>query len=319
MNDIHQISVPTPFSVGDVNCYLVDAGPVTVIDPGPKTEDAYRALVAGLQSEGYQPEDVDRILVTHPHTDHFGLASRLKRASGATVMAHAHAAAELADPLEKFRREKEFFVPFLISVGVPEGSARVATQLPKPYVEYFEESVTVDRELRDGDTIEAGLDLSVVHTPGHAIGCVCFHAPARGVLFSGDHVLQEITPNPVLTVKRTELARTRNLPTYLQSLERILDIDAEIGYGGHRERIPALHERVRETINHHENRRDYIERLLGEDSRTVYEITREMFPELPITEMFLGISEVIGHLDLLEDDARVEHFERDGIVYYETI
>jgi hypothetical protein len=123
----------------------------------------------------------------------------------------------------------------------------------------------------------------------------------------------------VLTVRRERDARTRNLPTYLDSLRRVLDVDAAVAYGGHRGKIPDLHERVRETITHHEDRRDYVERVLGDDSRTAYDLMKETFPGLPISEMFLGISEVVGHLDLLEDAGRVETVERDGVVHYEAV
>jgi glyoxylase-like metal-dependent hydrolase (beta-lactamase superfamily II) len=204
-------------------------------------------------------------------------------------------------------------------MGLPDQMAEVVTKVPEPYLE-FQAPIAVDVELTEGDGIDVGTELEAIHTPGHSQGCVCFHATATGVAFTGDHILAEITPNPVLTVSvHAENARTRSLPTYISELRRLLDVEATVGYGGHGDPIPDLHGRVRETIAHHEERKRDIARLVAEDGTpTAYELMQEMFGDLPTTEVFLGISEVIGHLDMLEADGQVETVEENGLIRYRS-
>lgn len=320
MERIERVPIPTPFSVGRVNCYLLGSNGHTVIDPGPATAEAYETLTASLARNGTDVTDVDRVLITHPHMDHFGLVSRLVDESGATVLAHADATDRLDDPIEHFEREQAYFDPFLRSMGMPEHAVDTVLELPEPYTNY-QQPVDVTRTLTDGDVLDAGVELSCLSTPGHAPGSLCFHAESEDVLFTGDHVLPTITPNPLLTlVPGTDDERTRSLPTYLDSLRRILDIDVDRGYGGHGEPLSDVGQRTRETIEHHHERKESIADVIDADGPvTAYEIMEDLFPDLPATEMFSGMSEAIGHLDLLEDENRVEITEDDGVLRYDLV
>jgi len=326
MDGIERIELPTPFGVGTVNCYATCGDGLALVDPGPDAEDTFEALDAGLADLGYDLADVERVLITHEHMDHFGGARRIQADAGADVLAHRVAAERIADPDGHFDREQAFFAPFLVSMGVPEEVAEAVTGLPEPYAK-FHEPVDADRVLEDGDVVDVGGDraLEVVHVPGHAPGQVCFASTGDDLAFTADHVLMDITPNPLLTlapdgkgdVAPADAERTRSLPQYMDSLARVLDVDVSRGYGGHRETIEDLHGRVRETIDHHEERKEHVAELLAAAGpTTAYDVMGELFPNLPTTETFAGMSEVIGHLDLLEDEARVEIDEEDGEVRY---
>lgn len=317
MDNVDILEIPSPFNVGRVNCYVLFGDMLTLLDPGPATAEAYETLSAGLQARGFAVADVDQILITHPHMDHFGLANRVREASGARAIAHRDATRLLADPIAHFTREQTFFEPFMQEMGVPEQIAHTAVTLPEAYTNY-QEPLTIDREVSDGDTINAGSAFQIIHTPGHAPGSVCFVSEPDGVVFTGDHVLEHISPNPLLTIAPgTETQRTRSLPVYIDSLRRIQNVDAEVGYGGHGDRIADLQQRAQEILEHHQQRKERIAdmlTLLG--PITAYDIMKELFPDLPVTEIFPGMSEVIGHLDLLEDEGRVEITERDGLRHY---
>src|SRR5947199_585356 len=82
---VHRIIVPTPFYVGPVNVYLIEEEPLTLIDAGPRDEASLAALRAGLQQLGYKFSDVRRVIVSHAHADHYGLAQRIQEESKATV------------------------------------------------------------------------------------------------------------------------------------------------------------------------------------------------------------------------------------------
>lgn len=318
MEGMERISIPTPFSVGRVNCYLFTKNGLTVLDPGPATEEAYEELERSLARFGYSSSDIDRVLITHPHMDHFGLAHRLVEESNAHVYAHEDAVEQLSDPIGYFEKEQEYFRPFLLSMGMPVDTVDTVLELPEPYTDY-QDPVTVSRELTEGDTIDVGVELECLSTPGHAPGSLCYLAETDGIMFTGDHVLPGITPNPLLTLAPGSVdERTRSLPTYLESLRKVLDTEIPFGYGGHGDPISTLQNRARETITHHQERKERIADLVADhEPTTAYQIMKEMFPDLPATEMFPGMSEVIGHLDLLEDENRVVISESDGVKRYE--
>lgn len=313
MDDVFRIEISTPFDVGRVNCYGLTGDALTLVDPGPATATAYDDLVAGLAEHGYHVADVDRLLVTHPHMDHFGQATRVVEESGARAVAHADAAPRLADPRGLFEREQAFFEPFLQTLGMPRQEAKTAVTLPESYTGY-QEPLAVDRELVDGDRIGGDHDLVAVHTPGHAPGSVCFVRESAGVAFTGDHVLANISPNPILTLAPgTDDERTRSLPTYLTALERIQEVDASVGEAGHGDRVDDLAGRAGEIIAHHDRRKERIADMVGDRQPvTPYAVMNELFADLPVTEVFAGMSEVLGHLDLLEDEGRVGQIERGG-------
>jgi glyoxylase-like metal-dependent hydrolase (beta-lactamase superfamily II) len=317
MDDVHCLEIPTPFHVGRVNCYIFIGDELTLLDPGPATEVAYEELVAGLDAYGFALADVSRLLITHPHMDHFGIGNRVVEESGARVVAHRDATRRLADPFAHFDREQAFFQPFLQEMGVPKQVVTTAVELPEAFTD-CQEPLMVDHEVADGDSVDIGGTLSVIHTPGHAPGSVCFVSMPDAVAFTGDHVLQHISPNPLLTIAPgTGNERTRSLPLYLDSLQKIQEVDADVGYGGHGERIVKLDSRVEEILDHHHNRKERIAEVIETMGPiTAYAIMQELFPDLPATEVVPGISEVIGHLDLLEDDSRVEIVEMDDVRQY---
>lgn len=317
MDNVHRLTIPTPFHVGPVNCYVFTGAGLTLLDPGPATAEAYAELTTGLNELGFAIADVDQVFITHPHMDHFGLANRVATESGACTIAHHDATKRLRDPVDHFKREQKVFGPFLCTMGAPEDAVASAMTLPEAYIDY-QDALSIDHELNDGDTVDVGSELTALHTPGHAPGSVCFLTQTADVAFTGDHVLNHITPNPLLTVRPgSEAERTRSLPTYLDSLERLQQTNADVGEGGHGERIPDLNSRIKAIIDHHQNRKERIAEMITKRGPiSAYEIMRTLFPNLPATELFPGMSEVIGHLDLLTDEARVHSTVTKGIRQY---
>jgi len=250
MERFRRIVVQTPFQVGPVNCYCVGDSQLTLIDPGPAGDRAYEALTTGLREHGFRISDVAYVCITHPHMDHFGLANRIVEESGATVVAHEDAVDRLADPASHYQREVEFFTPFLASMGVPEDIVDTVVGIPQTYIDY-QEPVAVDWALKDGASVKTDTLMEAVHTPGHTPGSICFLSPQTDAAFTGDHVLADISPNPLLTVQPDRKdRRTRSLPTYLASLRKLRGMSATVGYSGHGDRIDDLEARIEEIIEH---------------------------------------------------------------------
>jgi len=306
MAGLSTLEIPTPFGVGTVNCYVIDAGELTLIDPGPDFVEAYDALALELSGLGHDIADVDTVLITHAHMDHFGLAGRIREESGADVMIHRAAVQKVNAPDEYFYRERKYFTPFVKRHGVPDEIAEAVTKVPEPYMR-FHAPTEVNRPLADGGVVDVGVPLECIETPGHSAGGIAFLWGEREVLFTGDHVLDHITPNPTLQMPREEGGeRHRSLPQYLSSIRSLQSVDATVGHPGHGATIRDLKFRLEEVITHHETRKEEFFEFVEDEPMSAYEIMWEYFGNLPLTEYFLGLSETIGHMDLLEAEGRVE-------------
>jgi len=303
------ISLPTPYPVGPVNAYLLPGPPVTLVDCGPKTPEAKAALEAGLARAGTSLAQIERLIITHGHVDHFGLASAVTAASGASVYVH-----EADRP--KLLVDRSFLGPMralITEAGFPGEVADMLGGGLKRYRDHLDPVVPTDL-IGDGDRLLLGDGtLEVIHTPGHAQGHVCLWDGEA--LVSGDLLLEEISPNPLIEFGR-DGRRLRTLPALLQSLRRVEALNPTIAYPGHGDPLSHPAARVPELVRHHNERKKRLARMLAEHRWTLREMAEAWFPGLDRLNLFLGLSEVMGHLDLLEDEERLVSERRDGVVYY---
>lgn len=310
-----RIRVPVPFEMGRVNTFVAGK---TVVDPGPDSEAAWETLVDGLDEHGLAPEDVEQVLITHSHLDHFGLAAKL-RDRGARVFAHPDAARVIRDYRADLDRQQAFFEPFLNRCGVGPETARTVVQLPEAFLEYAP-PVETDVELQAGDTVTVdGTTLMVDALSGHAPGELLFAFEAEGErrAIVGDHVLGHITPNPFLQQPpEGSEERPRVLPAFNRSLDRLKAEGYDTFLPGHGEYLDEPAARITEIREAHEQRTEDVYDLLDEP-RTPLDVVDGLFEDLPATELFLGMSEAVGHLDVLEARGRVQMTERDDEFVYE--
>jgi len=310
----HRIAIPTPFQVGPVNAYLLEGPPRTLVDVGPHTDEARGALESGLSAFGVAPGEIALLLITHPHIDHFGLAGWLKAQSGCRVVAHPHAVPKLADFAGYYAREQDYFKGELVAWGMPEQAAQLLTEIPKGFA-VLAPPVAVDETLSEGDSIRIGpLALDVLETPGHSPGSLSFHARAHKALFAGDHLIRGITPNPLLEMPLPATGkRPQSLIEYVGALEKVAALDLEAVYSGHRETITDPAAVIRDDFGHIEARAERVLGLLAaEGPLTPYALMGKLFPQLPATEQFLGMSEAVGHLERLEALGQVRCTVRGG-------
>ncbi|MFW5929270.1 MAG: MBL fold metallo-hydrolase, partial [Halobacteriota archaeon] len=286
-----KIEVPTPFSVGAVNTYVYPEHDL-VVDPGPDTETAYGALTEGLHEVVLPPADVDHLVVTHPDIDHFGVAARLHEESGCDVLAHPDALPTVGDFEARYLSERDYFSEYLVEMGMPSDEAEAVVDLPRVFVD-LAPAVPEDAlvAVEPGPGVGPLDEVEAVETPGHSHGTYCYLDGE--VMLSGDHVLAEITPNPVLRPPE-DGRRPHSLAEYLDSLERVLDYDVERALPGHGPAVDDVEARVRETVDHHLGRKERLYEMVVERPRTAYELMHDVFEGLPSTEYFYGMSEIIG-------------------------
>lgn len=307
---IVSLTLPTPFPVGPVNAYLLPGPPVTLVDCGPKTDEALAALEAGLRTAGTRLEAIERLVLTHGHLDHFGLAATVAAASGARIFAHA---AEVP----KLTGDRSFVGParaLIADAGFPPDVADRWLEVMRGYRRQLDRIAPTDL-LGDGDRLAlADGTLEVLHTPGHAQGHLCLWD--GHVLIAGDLLLEEISPNPLVEFDAAG-RRLRTLPAYLRSLRRVAALNPSVAYPGHGDPLPAPAARALEIIRHHEARKEALAALLAGRRWTVRELIAAWFPTLDPRNLYLAISEVAGHLDLLDEEGRLA-VERQGDVSYYT-
>jgi glyoxylase-like metal-dependent hydrolase (beta-lactamase superfamily II) len=310
-----QIAVPTPFQIGRVNTYVAGR---TVVDPGPDSDEAWAALLDGLEELEMAPADVERVLVTHPHPDHFGLASRLTEL-GADVLASPTAAGIMADFSGRLEREQAFFRPFFERCGLSEETARTVTDLPDAFLAYAPD-VEADRELEAGDTVTVdGATLTVDSVAGHAPGEIIFAFETDGERRAvvGDNVLGHITPNPLLQPPpESGGERPHIIPKYNDSLARLREAEYDQFLPGHGDRVDDPPGRIDEILAAHEERTENVLDLV-EGPTVPADVMQGLFGDLPVTEQFSGMSEAVGHLDVLEERGQVRQRASGDVIVYE--
>jgi glyoxylase-like metal-dependent hydrolase (beta-lactamase superfamily II) len=316
---LHALELPTPFPVGPVTVYLADTPgeSLTLIDTGPCTPETRAALDAGLAELGYSPSDLKRIVVSHAHADHFGLAADLVAASGAQLLTHPWNEPALADYEADRQQRTTFYAELLRQAGVPAEVMAVVNQVTRGFGR-FARPVHVDVPLNDGDVLRlAGADWRVLHTPGHAAGLICLYEPEGRTLLSSDHLLADISSNPLVEPPPPgQTERPRSLALYRASLERVAVLDVDRALPSHGPVIHDVAGLVAQRLRFHRRRADRVLAAVLQGARTTWAVTERLFPDKSPLDIFLAVSEVIGHLDLLEIEGQIVAETAQGVTLW---
>lgn len=316
---LHAVELPTPFPVGPITAYLADAPgePLTLIDTGPRTPETWVALEAGLAGLGYTPTDLARIVVSHAHADHFGLAAELVAVAGAELCTHPWNVDALGDYDADRVRRVAFYADLLRQAGVPSDILDVVNRVTQSFRQ-FARSVRVDRTLDEGDSLPlGGRAWQVLHTPGHTAGLICLYEPQSRTLLSSDHLLADISSNPVVEPPHPgHTERPRSLALYRASLQRVAALDIAQALPSHGPVIHDVAALVHRRLAFHERRLSRVREALRNGAQTTWDVTEALFPDKSPLDTFLAVSEVIGHLDLLELDGQIEGRETSGVTLW---
>lgn len=301
------LALPLPFELESVNIYLValDSG-FLLVDCGMATDPAFETLRAAMGERGIAWRDIRQIVITHMHPDHMGLAARILELTGAGLGMHQAEADHLAQVRRGGRR-----LPWLADVYSQSG-------VPPPLEIAMEKHFAVIREnfhdlaptrlFAGGEELETALGpLEVVWTSGHSPGHICLYSRQRRLLFSGDQIIENITPNIAWHPRRDMLAE------FLESLERLAALDIDLILPSHGEPFRGHRAWIAETIGHHQERCDEILHLLEQSPRTAHQMVGAMWPRRlsPINHHF-AIFEVLAHLEHLQRQGKVRNRGENG-------
>lgn len=322
MTKIHHILCPIPFALKTVNCYYLSDTVPTLIDTGVDSGSNLEAIDSVIREAGGSLADLKRIILTHAHTDHLGLAGRLSDISRADIYIH-----RLDEPKvishnpTKSDNYMRRFCDFLLSAGIPDA---MANDMRDIFIRRLDELVSPIHRLNllsGGETFEFDdFQLQVIHTPGHTAGSICLYNQSTGDLLSGDTLLKKITPNPVAEIRPPETDPDyRSIPRYLTSLDNIAQSAVDRVLPGHGSAFCDIKDRIAALKVHIDHRKRLVVRLMR-DSRqkepgglTLYRLACKMFPQLKGLEVFLGLSEAYAYFQLLESEGKVETWKEKDI------
>jgi glyoxylase-like metal-dependent hydrolase (beta-lactamase superfamily II) len=305
--------------LGTVNAYaLVGNEGIMLIDCGWNTPEAYAAVEAQLAPLGGIAA-VRRIVVTHLHPDHFGLATRLAEESGASVAMHHLDADVVSARYEETQTLVAQMESWLGRHGVPDDELAVMSEASLQLLRRVG-TRRPDVLLEGGERLEWGPHrLEVLWTPGHSAGLICLLDADRRLLFSNDHVLERISPHVGMHVQ----SLGNPLGEYLASLCRVRDLPVEWVLPGHGAPFASLARRVDAIVAHHRERLDEILALLDGAPRSAYEIggrliwrgAEDGWTRLAPFQRRMALTETIAHVEYLVRAGTVRRHDNGFIRY----
>jgi glyoxylase-like metal-dependent hydrolase (beta-lactamase superfamily II) len=312
--------VPLPVGLNNietVNSYvLADGDRVTLVDCGvwrpDSDDDGMPALERGLNAAGFAVRDISRLVVTHAHIDHYGLAGRIMEITGAELWMHGFTDLDC----EKYRhpdtamaRRRDTYEDH----GVPEPERIALAEGLGRWMPYLHSVVEASTRLRGGERIViGGRDWDVLHTPGHSLGHVCLASAAERVVCSGDHLLPGVTP-PVTFERGFDADPLRS---YLASLQKVADVDPDLVLPGHGSPFRGGRRRIEAILRTKTRRLESVRRMIEQRPSTVTEIADALVAKAILGfHRNLALSETLANIAYLRWSGLVERRTRPDGVY----
>ncbi len=316
---IISFNIPTPFPIGPVHSYLLFDDKITLVDSGPKTEKAWKAFVYQLNENGFRLKDIDQIILTHDHVDHSGLLALIKEHHPKIrIFAHSLTKLDVEKNKDYLERKIHFFEELYRKNGL---SAMQIESIQQFYytLQNYADPIKVDDELVDGMQVPGNKEWQVLHTPGHAGGHITLYHPQLNILIAGDHILGHTSSGTFIEAPYKEgEERPKSILQYRNSLNRLKQLEISTIYSGHGDVILNAREVINRELDRFEKRANelYEQMSTGSNSYTVYDLMQIMYPNRFQKHLNLYFSEVLSHLDLLEEMGRVKKVETMNLVKY---
>ena len=313
----YRITLPMPFRLQHVHIYaILHEGRITLFDTGMNSPEAFAKLERSLEELGCSVRDVERIYITHHHTDHVGMAGRISRESGAEIL---FSEASRLYIRENANQEKLAHVlrDFYAGHGLPEKALAIMSKL---LVHFRNSQVPFDPDscpaLQENHMVY-GRPVRVYQTPGHTRGHVVFFFPEERILLSGDHVLPDITPNLSPDLFDPDF---RVLRSFLASLREISTLPVKRIWSAHGEPFNDLPKRVAEILLHHDERKALVLASVRKGARQAVTVSADLFGDvLPDFDQFLALNETYVHLVELVDEGLVGETRKGDQLVYEAL
>ena len=314
---VHPIIVPTKFSLKSFNFYLVEqANSLTLIDGGIQTEECWDSFNKALSENGYNVSDLTKILLTHNHEDHIGIVNRITALKDVPVYAHKDSIYRLKRDKEYFALRVEFFKKLYEEMDCGDFGKRQVDRLTKLLSRNEKNIFQSDIiPIAESDVISG---LTVFETPGHSPDHIVFLEEQRKVLFGGDHLVGHISSNAIVEPDRAG-RRIQTLSQYIHSLQKCSNLKIDLVYPGHGELIRNPSELFSYRIERIHQKSFQMSNCIKEGYTTGNQLAQVFYKDKYKSEFALVMSEIIGHLDYLEVNAKVEKVQKNGVWHYNAI
>jgi glyoxylase-like metal-dependent hydrolase (beta-lactamase superfamily II) len=312
--NLFRIKIPLPKNpLKYLNSYVIkDASRNMIIDTGLNRKECLEAMEAGLREIDVDLDKTD-FFITHLHADHFGLVAELVTESGKIYFNRPDT------EIIEAKGGWDTMLDYAGRHGFPR-EALETTLRSHPGYRFGSEWVPELSILRDDDTVAVGdYRFTCVETPGHTRGHTCLYEPAKKVLLSGDHILIDITPNIQCWTDDDNPLRK-----YLDSLDKVYDLEVDLVLPGHRRLFRDHRERIRELKEHHRRRADEVLSILDNGPRHAFQVASEMtwditypsWEEFPLTQKWFATGEALAHLRYVEDQGKVTRTADHGMILF---
>jgi glyoxylase-like metal-dependent hydrolase (beta-lactamase superfamily II) len=314
-----RIELPTEFAVGTVNAYLFMEPEPILVDTGVKSDESWTVLQTALAGQNLTVADLSRVIITHPHVDHFGQAARIAAHSEAEIWVADLGLLWVLDFPAMWQKRLNYYRDlFLKRVGM-------SPQTIETTIGYFAavgdscDPVAAERVVTFAvdDTLSmGGRAWQVLHTPGHASMQTCFYQPQTRQFLSADMLLPK-APAPIVERPRGDDGqRVPALPQFLRSLTLVESLDINTVYPGHGDPFGDHRQLIQRQRQRIERRKKECLHLIENGTHTAVDLTDAMYAHRPPRLRFAGLWMLIGYLDLLKMDGLIEQREVDGVWYY---
>ena len=306
---VHLIELPLGRN-RTVNATLIEGDPLTLVDTGARTRESLEALEAAFARLGRRLEDLELVVVTHPHHDHFGAAAELRRRSGARVVGDG--AAVTATYPESFRPNTNMRIALFDESGAPDEIAARWRERADHYLD-DSEPVTLDQELGEGESIRmGGADFSVLSAPGHAATSIVLYQPEARLLIAGDILIG----NAGASVTLHETSRPgRWFLDIVDSLAKLGELDVDLAYPGHGPLIEDGTATIRLRRSRALQRYAEVEGLVRSAPTHAWGLSTRIYPP-GLGDSGLGLSQSLGYLEALQAEGRAISEKSGGVRTY---
>lgn len=314
-----QLELPTIFEDMSVNAWLFKDPVPTLIDCGEKTDKLWNALINGLKINGLGIDDIERVIITHAHLDHIGMANKITQHSKATIWVSEYVY-DWGVNLKMMLDRRTKAIVTTVNNHFPSDIQKKHFDFDYDHLAPYWDEIPADRLQvfpMEGTLNFGGDDWDIIHTPGHCINQTCFFNPRNGYFLSADMLLKMI-PTPIIDAgRKPPYPREKSLIRQLESYKKIAKLNITKTFPGHFAPFDNAHEVIEKQVRKIHTRKEKCFDLIKNGVANPMDIAHGVYPNrIHNATLFM----VIGFLDILQEENRIERKKEKGqYQYFEKI
>lgn len=301
--EVFPIIVPVSFGLKSINFYLVRHDhSLTLIDAGLNTDECWQALENTLKNNGFSMMDITEILLTHHHFDHVGLVNKIVEKHDIPVYAHPNAIPRLKRNPEFLQMRVDFYKQLYDVMGCGDRGERQVSYLQNAIIQNDDHRIQCEiKELSKGQFH----DFEVLETPGHSPDQVAFFIRDKKWLFAGDLLINHISSNALVEPDH-QGKRMKTVIQHKHSLNKCLTLNSELVFSSHGVLIEKSNDLIQKRIKGIDEKSQIFLNYIKSGISVANDLAKTHYKHKYEKEFSLVMSEIIGHLDYLEEEGEIK-------------